>query len=186
MRHHPGVRWLAGLVTALCIGCGGGGAGGATPTQAPTPPVANDLVYSGAVQAHYQGDGAGIEGRPVCGGSLSGRPHSINFVLGGVAGNWLLRIEVGVASYQRPGTFEIGPFPDGTSQAPAIVNVNATRQDLRGPLTNGVNYFAWVSGSGKMTVHPGQRSGTVAAHLTSLDTPEALDVNGTWACPPSA
>jgi hypothetical protein len=128
------------------------------------------------------------EGSPVCGGTISNDPAGANYLLVGNVGTDEASLSFLVHRTQAAGSYQVGPYPDGTATAPAAINVVILRAGIA----------SWSSGTGMLVVDPGGRSGTLAADLPfagwrripARDAPDppttvlpALHLQGEWVCP---
>jgi hypothetical protein len=126
---------------------------------------------------------------PVCGGTISSDAAGANYLLNGSAGSDVPSLSFAIHRTQAPGSYAVGPYPDGTAAAPAVVNVLILR--------DGQGFASWNSGGGSLVIDPGGRSGTLTADLgfagwrrqsvnaspPPTTTLPALHVQGSWICP---
>jgi hypothetical protein len=186
------VRAVASAALLIGSACGTGPATVAT-TPSPTTPVRTmSIALSGGLSGAFTevtSPGTGGEGTPICQGRMSSDPSGVSYLLAGRIGREEFYVTFGIHGTQQPGTFTIGPYPDGSPSAPAVVNVVLLRDA----------FGVWNSGTGRLVVDPGGRSGTLDAELPfngwakfpTIDASPppttalpALHVSGTWLCPP--
>lgn len=128
------------------------------------------------------------EGSPVCAGTISSDPAGANYLFVGSVGADEPSVSFAIHRTAAPGSYAIGPYPDGTANAPAVVNVLVFRAGIA----------SWNATGGTLVIDPGGRSGTLNADLafagwrrlpfanasppptTSLP---AIHVQGPWVCP---
>lgn len=150
------------------------------------------IAFSGGLNATFTevtNPGRGGEGTPICAGRMASDPLGVNYLLVGLLDRDPYFLTFGVHATNQPGTFTIGPYPDGSPSAPAVVNIHLLRS----------GFALWNSGTGQLVIDPGGRSGTVVADLPFVgwarlpdsDAPDppstplaALHLSGTWLCPP--
>lgn len=128
------------------------------------------------------------EGSPVCAGTISSDPAGANYLFVGTVGADEPNVSFAIHRTAAPGSYAIGPYPDGTATAPAVVNVLVFRAGIA----------SWNATAGTLVIDPGGRSGTLSTDLgfagwrrlpsrgasppptTGLS---AIHLEGTWVCP---